>query len=223
MGDMTSRTLLPLLVLTVAVFAQQDVVFRVTTALVQIDAVVTDSKGRHIEDLSAADFEIIEDGKVRPITSFSFVRVSPPDGQSRPDRRTARKAVPQSAPPAAPPRREDIHRTIVLMVDDLGLSFESISPVQRALRKFAEELMQPGDLVALCRTGGGSGTFQHFTNDKNVLLAAVNRLKWNPFGRAGVNVFQPIGTIPEVTLRRGSASASDIPESGWEHKCSRTR
>src|SRR5262245_51159451 len=54
----------------------QDVVFRVTTTLVQIDAVVTDSKGRAVTDLTAGDFEVMEDGKARPVNYASYVRVT---------------------------------------------------------------------------------------------------------------------------------------------------
>jgi len=41
------------------------------------------------------------------------------------------------------------------VVDDLGLSFESTHFVRSALKKFVDEQMQTGDLVAIIRTGGG--------------------------------------------------------------------
>src|SRR5580693_1972563 len=60
---------LPLLEQTVG----QDPVIRVTVDLVQVDAVVTDSQGRHVTGLKAEDFEILEDGKPQKITHFSYV------------------------------------------------------------------------------------------------------------------------------------------------------
>ena len=36
-----------------------DVVFRVTTTLVQVDAVVTDSKGHYVTDLTPDDFAVL--------------------------------------------------------------------------------------------------------------------------------------------------------------------
>ena len=39
---------------------------RITVNLVQVDAVVTDSKGRQVTDLKASDFELLQDGK--PLT-----------------------------------------------------------------------------------------------------------------------------------------------------------
>jgi L-alanine-DL-glutamate epimerase-like enolase superfamily enzyme len=47
--------------------------FRISVNLVQVDAVVTDSKGNHVRNLEGADFRVFEDGKPRKITSFSFV------------------------------------------------------------------------------------------------------------------------------------------------------
>jgi len=40
--------------------------------------------------------------------------------------------------------------------------------------------MQPEDLVAIIRTGGGVGALQQFTTDKRVLYAAIEKLRWNP-------------------------------------------
>src|SRR5437667_9117387 len=54
----------------------QDVV-RITTNLVQVDAVVT-KDGKQVTDLAAEDFELFEDGKPQSITNFSYVSISPP-------------------------------------------------------------------------------------------------------------------------------------------------
>jgi VWFA-related protein len=175
-----------------------DAVFTVTSTLVQVDAVVTDSKGHHITDLRPEDFQVIEDGKPQKLTHFSYVQVTPEH------RAAAEAKVPTPKPPpgtvsALPPaplaqiRPEDVRRTIVLMVDDLGLSFESMAFVRTSLRKFVNEQMQPGDLVAICRTGAGSGALQQFTVDKRVLLSIIGGLGWNPNGRFGQNYFEPLG------------------------------
>ncbi len=37
---------------------------------------------------------------------------------------------------------------------------------------------------------------QQFTSDKRILLAAVDTLRWNPNGRAGINFFEPYGKYP---------------------------
>ena len=45
-------------------------VVRITSNLVQVDAVVTDKKGRQVTDLKAEEFEILADGKPQQITNF---------------------------------------------------------------------------------------------------------------------------------------------------------
>src|SRR5689334_9067688 len=41
----------------------KDEVVRISVTLVQVDAVVTDGKGKYVTDLQPEDFEITEDGK----------------------------------------------------------------------------------------------------------------------------------------------------------------
>jgi len=55
------------------------VVIRTETRLVLVDAVVRDKKGKTVSDLGAGDFRLWEDGKARPITSFSLEEAGSPD------------------------------------------------------------------------------------------------------------------------------------------------
>ncbi|HEY9142071.1 MAG TPA: VWA domain-containing protein [Bryobacteraceae bacterium] len=191
---------------------QPTTVFSVTSTLVQVDAVVTDSKGRHITDLKPEDFQVFEDGKLQKLTHFSYVQVAP-EHKAAPELKAERpKRSPNTVsalpPPAlAQPRPEDVRRTIVLMVDDLGLSFESMAFVRGSLHKFVNQQMQPGDLVAICRTGAGSGALQQFSVDKRVLLSVIDGLHWNPNGRFGLSYFDPYGKF-------GPAGASGFVPSG---------
>src|SRR2546425_7160671 len=50
----------------------EDVV-RITTNLVQVDAVVTDKNGKPVTDLRPEEIQISEDGRPQKITHFSFV------------------------------------------------------------------------------------------------------------------------------------------------------
>ena len=166
-------------------------VVRITTNLVQVDAVITDNHGKLVTDLRPEEVEIFEDGHKQKITHFTFnLSAETPALQ-----RAAKTTAPDKTAPIAPPaqlRREDIKRTIAIVVDDLGLSFESIAYLRGALRKFVNEQIQPGDLVAIIRTSGGMGALQQFTADKRQLAAAVERIKWNALGRSGVSAFDPI-------------------------------
>jgi VWFA-related protein len=166
-------------------------VFSVSTTLVQIDSVVTDSQGHQVTNLKPVDFRILIDGKPQPITNFSYVHLDSPDvNLPSLSPQALRKPLP-SANPADVLKPEDVHRSIVLVVDDLSLSFESMHSVRQALRRFIAEQMQAGDLVALWETGRSNSVFQQFTSDKRVLQAAVENLRWNPRGLGLVSPFAP--------------------------------
>jgi VWFA-related protein len=73
------------------IFAQQ--AFRSSTELVSVDVIATDESGRPVANLSAADFLLKVDGKVRPITSVQLVQVTSPD-RTRPNASPAAPALP---------------------------------------------------------------------------------------------------------------------------------
>ena len=169
----------------------QDVV-KITTNLVQIDAVVT-KDGKAVTDLQPADFEIFEDNKPQAITNFSYISNLSNVAATVPPLKTAKDKNALPVPPAKI-NSNDQRRIVALVVDDLGISWEGISPLRSQIRKFLDTLT-PNDLVAIIRTGGDVGALQQFTNDRRVLQAAVDRLRWNPCSRAGMHVFAPIGSL----------------------------
>jgi VWFA-related protein len=183
--------------------AQEDVV-RVTSNLVQIDVVVTDKEGKQVTDLRPDDFEISEDGKRQQVTNFSYISAMTPVAGTPSSGNVATTATNSSAVPPARLKREQVRRTIALVVDDLGLSFESIGSVRTGLRKFVDEQMQPNDLVAILRTSAGAGGAHQFTSDKRQLYAAIERMRWYPQGRGGLSA---AGTFNEPTV------GSDVSDS----------
>src|SRR5262249_50489152 len=137
----------------------------------------------HVEDLTDSDFELTVDGKKENITYFGLIKLPEP---KRPAANAANAANPIPPLPSAPMKTiapGQVARTIAFVVDDLGLSFESTYYARRAIKKFLDEQMQEGDLVAIIRTGRGLGALQQFTSDKRVLYAAVEKLTWNPYSR----------------------------------------
>jgi VWFA-related protein len=174
---------------------QKEDVVRISVTLVQVDVTVTDRKGRQVTDLKPEDFEIYEDGRPQRISAFSYELAEP-----KSETPGAAEALPpgKNAPvlPVPPTRLkpDDVRRTIALVVDDLSLSFQSAYYVRSALKKFIDEQMEPGDLVAIIRTGAGMGALQQFTNDKRQLYAAAERVRWNPAGRGHIGAFAPIDT-----------------------------
>jgi VWFA-related protein len=198
----------------------EDVV-RVSTSLVQVDAVVVDKDGRVVTDLRPEDFRLVEDGKPRRITEFSFVSTANATSITSESKESNPRAN-EDAAPTPPVRLAPGHarRTIALLVDDVGLSFETTAYVRKALTKFVEEQMRPGDLVAVIRTSGGAGSLQQFTSDRRQLLAAIEHLRWYPVGRGGVAAVETM--YPEDQddvglLLRGNRTSTKIDASGFEY------
>lgn len=168
-----------------------DEVVRITTNLVQVDAVITDKNGKVVTDLKPDEVQISEDGKVQEVTNFSFVAVQSPVPASK----DAPGKIDPEVAVIVPNKltREQVKRTIAIVVDDLGLSYESVSLVRHALRQFVDEYMQAGDLVGIIRTRSGSGALQQFTSDKRQLYTAIDRIKWYAPGRGELSPVAPIG------------------------------
>jgi len=172
--------------------SKQDIV-RINTQLVQVDVVVTDRKGKHVEDLTAADFVLLVDGKKQSLTHFRHINL-PVIKRSAP---VKKQTDPSLAPESMPTRQiaqEEVRRTIAFIVDDLGLSPSSVELVRETLRRFVNEQMQDGDLIAIIRTGSGLGMLEQYTSDKRILYAAIEKLIWNPLSRDMMPGFAEAGS-----------------------------
>lgn len=154
--------------------------FRVAVDLVSIDAVITDGKGEPVRDLTAADFVVLQNGKPQKVMFAQFV----PLAAAAPGAATRSSA--ESAESAAPITREQVQRTFVIVVDDLGLSFEGIDNVRRGLRGFLDTALLPTDLVLIVRTGEARSLLQPLTRDREALRATVDALQYNMMSRKAI-------------------------------------
>lgn len=192
----------------------QDVI-RITTNLVQVDVVVT-KDGKHVTNLKPEDFELLEDGRPQSITSFAYVSTNPSSATNDAPTSTPKN---DSAPPTIPkpPLPREVKRTVAIVVDDLGMSFQSMANLRTYLHKFINDNLRPNDLLAIIRTGGEVGALQQFTSDPRVLANAISELKWNPCSRVGMSVMSPersliAGSAPEAQMR-GRVPADRSPTS----------
>jgi VWFA-related protein len=104
-------------------------VFRVSVSLVQLDAVVTDKQGRHVTTLGAADFEVYQDGKPQQIVGATYVDVDDPWVDT--------SGLPPLPVEALKPA--DARRIVVVVVDDLRMSFESVYRARRGIAAFLDD------------------------------------------------------------------------------------
>ena len=145
--------------------AQPAVTFKSEVGVVEINAVVTDAAGNFVRGLTKDDFQISEDGRVRPLSLFSLVDLPalsvPRAGVIEADVRTLAES--QNG------------RVYVLVLDDLHISPLRTTILKAAARRFIEQHFFPGDLAAVIYTGPGQAAAQALTGSRRLLLAAIDR------------------------------------------------
>ena len=185
-------------------------IIRITTNLVQTDAVITDKNDQIIKDLKLEDFELYDNGKKQDIKFLEFVanankRV---EGEA-PALKNADVEIPSAGLSAA-----DLKRVVVFVVDDLTIDAGDLSRVRDLLRNFVNNQMQQGDLVAIVRVIGNSNLLGQYTSDKQMLLRAIDALtpRSHPFSTSVPN-FGSVDTVPTAddsgTSTEGASGSLD--------------
>ncbi|HMV85182.1 MAG TPA: VWA domain-containing protein [Blastocatellia bacterium] len=146
---------------------------RIKTELLQLRAVVTDKQGKVVEGLRVEEFELLENNRPQKIEFFSreVVGVSNKEKADSPAGAKNTDAVSPSLTPAAKPTR-----TIALFVDNVHLSFDSLDRTKQTLRRFVNEQMTENDLVCIVTAAGSIGIVNQFTQDRQLLLRAIEKL-----------------------------------------------
>lgn len=157
-----------------------DDVLRVKTELVQSAVTVVDKDGRFVNGLTRDQFELVVDGKPRPISFFEQVTSGSPREQQ-----LASKG--KDADPAAKPTSSAVvlGRRVVFFIDDLHMSPDSMNRTRQMVKRFLDDEMTPKDTVAIVSASGQVGFLQQFTNNKRVLEAARDRLSPRPYDVQG--------------------------------------
>jgi VWFA-related protein len=161
-----------------------DDTIRISTELVQLDAVVLDKNGKVVRGLSRDDFQLFDAGKKQQIAFFEFVDASKM-------RLAAEQTEPEAQAAAESGRDREFGRIYAFIVDDLTIPLEGLVHVRDMLSYFIEHQMRDNDLVAVIRVAGGAGLLQQFTDDKSQLRKLVAGLAPGPNPYNVFNQSQP--------------------------------
>ncbi len=147
---------------------------KITTTSVLLDVIVTDKTGRRINGLTAADFQVLDEQKPQKIDFFTAI-----EGARLRDQKPATAEIAATSgqgvkSPLATPFQG---RFIAVILDDAQLNSENILFARRSFTDYINTQLGASDLMAVIGTAGSVGTLQQFTNDKQRLIAALNRLK----------------------------------------------
>ncbi len=143
--------------------------FRTEVNVVEVDATVLDEQGEAVAGLTAADFEVFEDGQPQQIVSFSNVDIPLTasaqflgvDGPVSADVRSNRQ-------PAS-------GRLYVVVLDDMNINPLRIETVRSAAREFIDSYFGAGDIGAVMYTSGRIDASQDFTSDPQLLVASIDK------------------------------------------------
>ena len=208
LGTILYAVMLILYVFSQSALGQQDAgksqstddVLRINTELVQTGVTVFDKQGRFVDGLKKEDFELRVDGRPVSISFFeSIVAGSQRDRLARATGKNEPAAV--KGPTSAPSFRQ---RTIVFFLDDRHLSLDSVGRTRKILLDFINKEMGQNDLVAIASASGRIGFLQQFTDNKDVLRAAVGRIDHVPYivSDYGGNPGSPMTEYMALTIER---------------------
>ncbi len=152
----------------------QQPTFRAGTNLVRVDMFAT-SDGLPVEDLTAKDVEILEDGVRQTIDQFEHVKVAPAGSQ---EQRVEPNNLSDSRQMAADPRA----RVFVIFLDTYHTQIEGSATMRQPLIRFIDRVLGPDDLVAVM-TPEMSATDVTFGR-KTTVIANMLQSNWT-WGRRG--------------------------------------
>ena len=144
--------------------------FRAQIDYVEVSAIVTDDAGNMVSDLKQADFQIMEDGKPQTITVFTPVKIP-----FRTPERTLIEGRPLKFDVATNTGVRD-GRVYVIVLDDYHITPLRSNSVKVAVRQFIEKHVAANDQVAIIHASGRGDASQEFTSNKELMLAAVDKL-----------------------------------------------
>jgi VWFA-related protein len=130
-----------------------------------VDFLAFDAAGKPVTDLRPEDLRLTQAGAPRTVTGLAWFDA----------RRHTARATATGAFELTP---DEIRRNFVAIVDDPGMSAESIRKVQDLLNTFLRDGMVSGDRMAVLRASGGDGAGQQLTADRRVLNDAIRGIQF---------------------------------------------
>lgn len=149
----------------------------VETKNVAIDAIVTGAGGAVVPGLTAADFEVIQEGQKQKIVEVTYVHSTSGISPSVPAGGRVRWAGMELS--------QDARNMLVIIVDDVALSLPGWLAVRKAIASFVNGKLHPGDFLSIVPVSGGPVRLQQFTADKDRLHNALGGVKFHPGSGTG--------------------------------------
>lgn len=182
---------------------QQAPTFGAAVDSVRVDVIVTDERGRFVDDLTAADFVVREDGVVQDVVGFQLVDLRPdalPRGATLDGGAEARRAAAAvTAPSTLQPDRAALG-ALVFLIDFPGLDWKN---KERFVQTWSDLLSETDALgipraVYLIDQVGRLEELAPLTLDAERIREAVETVRSTPLGRRGIHEQLLVGSAGEL-------------------------
>ena len=174
-------------------------VFRTGAELVRVDVAVLDRKGVPVTSLTAADFELEEDGVAQEIRTFQFIQ-----NTGQPDKDDDVSLTIRSRSHAASEASKDNVRLFLIFWDEYHIGqMVSANRARAYLMQFVRTAFGPTDIVGFMDPLTPIDAIK-FTRDRLELAEHVRRL----VGRSGVYVPTRSG-VEDAHLQQGDVESCD--------------
>jgi len=148
--------------------------FRVNVDYVEVDVLVTDAQGNYVRELKKEDFQVFEDGKAQTIANFVPIDIPVERGEQP-------LFATQPVDPDVRGNEQPFNgRVYVMVLDSAHTLPQNTNLMRNAAKKFISEKLGTNDLMAVVTARGAAGgpdDGQEFTNNKRLLLAAVDKFR----------------------------------------------
>jgi VWFA-related protein len=144
---------------------------------VLVPVVVRDKQGHTVSGLKQEDFQVLDNGKPHPISSFQIEQRGVP-ATSAPGGPEATQQAPASAAPPAPALPK---RIVVFLFDDIHMGVEDLAHAQQAGVQALPGALAGSDMVAVVSVSGKTNS--GITNDHATLRQAIMSLRPQPIYR----------------------------------------
>ena len=160
-----------------------EVTFKVEVNYVEEDVRVVDKDGNFVRGLKQEDFQVFEDGKPQKVQTFGMVDIP-----------NTRPRKPLYLGPDALPIEPDVSvnkqvldgRLYLIVLDDYHVAPLRSQTVRNLARRFVLEKLGPDDQAAVVVTSGLTRASQDFTQNRRLLLEAIDNFVGQKMPSAGV-------------------------------------
>ncbi len=165
--------------------AQQPPVFRAGINFVRVDVIVSGRDGQPVENLTQADFQVLEDGQPQTISTFKLVNL---DGGAAPGPDGPPKPIRSDFDEEAEAARDDV-RLFGIFLDDYHVRRDTSMRLREPLAAFVDTKLGPSDMVALMYPLESVESLR-FTRNHSAIVRGIQSFLGRKFDYEPINEYE---------------------------------